>query len=195
LFYLIEMVMNTRIIKATGLGFIGILMVTAVYSQSPRYGMRGAGPNGPRHGYAYGLRDTTLADRPYRMMGRMDFLELSDEQQQQLTDLRVEQNKAITPLQNKLGELRAKERTLLSEDKVDMDAVNKNLDEQSDLMNSIRKLRVEHQVKVKGILTDEQLMKMQTGRQFAQRDDFYGRGGRGGRDFGDPRPGRGYRGR
>jgi Spy/CpxP family protein refolding chaperone len=187
--------MNTRIIKATGLGFIGILMVTAVYSQSPRYGMRGWSPNGPRHGYAYGLRDTTLAERPYRMMGRMNYLDLSDEQQEQLTALRVEQNKAITPLQNKLGELRAQERTLLSEEQVDMDAVNKNLDEQSDLMNSIRKLRVEHQVKVKGILTDEQLMKFQNGRQFAQRGNFYGRGGQGGRDFRNPRPGRGYRGR
>ena len=187
--------MNTRIIKATGLGFIGILIVTAVYSQSPRYGMRGWAPNGHGHGYAYGLRDTTLADRPYRMMGHMGFLDLSEEQQEQLTALRVEQSKAITPLQNKLGELRAKERTLLSEDQVDMDAVNKNLDEQSDLMNSIRKLRVEHQVKVKGILTDEQLMKLQDGRQYAQRGDFYGRGNRGGRDFRDPRPGRGYRGR
>ena len=69
--------------------------------------MRGWAPNGPRHGYAYGLRDTTLADRPYRMMGHMGFLDLSEEQQEQLTALRVEQSKAITPLQNKLGELRA----------------------------------------------------------------------------------------
>ena len=187
--------MKTRIIKATGLGFVGILMVTAVYSQSPRYGMRGWGPDGARRGYAYGLRDTTFADRPNRMMGRMYWLDLSDEQQEQLTTLRSEQIKAITPLQNKLGELRAKERTLLSEENVDMDAVNKNLDEQSEVTNSIRKLQVEHQLKVKGILTDEQLMQWQSGRHFAQRDDFYGRGGRGWRDFRSPRQGRGYRGR
>jgi len=120
-------------------------------------------------------------------------LDLSEEQQAQITTLRTEQNKAMTPLRNKMGELKARERTLLSEDPVDMKAVKENIDEQSDLMSSLRMLQVEHQVAVKNILTDEQVMKLQQPRQYAQREDFRRQDGQ--RAYRDPRMSRGYRGR
>jgi Spy/CpxP family protein refolding chaperone len=118
-------------------------------------------------------------------------LDLSEEQQSEMTTLRTDHNKAITPLRNKMGELKARERTLLSEDPVDMKAVKENIDEQSELTSIIRMLQVEYQVAVKKILTDEQVMKLQQPRQYAQRDGFRRQDGH--RDFRGPRMGRCYR--
>ncbi len=109
-----------------------------------------------------------------------------------MTTLRTEHYKTMTPLKNKMAELKARERTLLSEEKVDMKAINLTIDEQSELMNSMKKLQVKHQIAVKDILTDEQLMKLQQSRQFARRDGFHGKGERQG--SGVARSGRGYRG-
>jgi Spy/CpxP family protein refolding chaperone len=90
---------------------------------------------------------------------------------------------------------------MLSEETVDMKALNKTIDEQTDLTNKMRKLQVEQQVAVKSLLTDEQVMKMQQRRQFASRDGFHGKGGhrgdrgdRGKGGSGAKGMGRGYRG-
>ena len=103
-------------------------------------------------------------------------------------------------MKNKMAELKARERTLLSEESVDIKEVNKTIDDQTDLMNSIRKLQVEHQLAVKSSLTDEQVMKLQQRRQFARQDGFHGKGSfhgkghRGARYNGGKGMGRGYRG-
>ena len=154
--------MKTRIIKSLGVLFLSILMVTAVNAQSNRQGGRGQGPGVAGEGPAYGMH--------YK-------LDLTEEQQTEITALRTEHFKAITPLRNKMAELKARERTLLSEENVDMKAVNKSIDEQTELASSIRKLQVKQQVAIKGLLSDEQLMKMQDRRQFAQRNGFHGKGG------------------
>lgn len=109
-------------------------------------------------------------------------LDLTDEQQEELSTLRTEHYKEIEPLKNRMAELRARERTLLSEEEVDIQAVEKNIDEQTDVTNKLKKLQTRHQLNVKNILTDEQVMKMQQGRRFSHRDGSYGRGyGRGDR--------------
>jgi Spy/CpxP family protein refolding chaperone len=165
--------MKTEIIKSTAILFLGLLMATAVNAQSPRQGGRGNGFYRPGDG---------------REMQRMR-LDLSDEQQEQLTALRTEHYKAVTPLRNKMAELKARERTLLSEENVDMEAVNKNIDEQTAVENSLKKLQAEHQVAVKKVLTDEQIMQLQQRRHFANRDGYNRYGNRRG-----PGTGRGYRG-
>lgn len=118
------------------------MMLTSVHAQSPRQGHRG--------------------------MGQKFSLELTGEQQQQMTALRTEHYKTMKPLQNKMTELKARERTLLSEEPVDMKAVHKVIDEQTTLMNQIRKLQAEHQVASRSILTDEQLMKMDQRRNYTR---------------------------
>ena len=172
--------MNTRNIKLAGALLVGILMVTAVNAQSHRQGGRGQGQG---------------AGDGHKGMNRHASLDLTEEQQTEITTLRTAHYKAITPLKNKMIELKAKERTLLSEESVDMKAVNNTIDEQTDLTNSIRKLQVEHQLTVKSILTDEQVMKLQQRRQFASRDGKHGKSGhRGARGIGATGMGRGYRG-
>ncbi len=170
--------MNTRVIKTAGVLLLGFLMITAVNAQN-RQGGRGQGYNGAEKSYGHQFAK----------------LELSDEQKTEITSLRTEHYKEITPLKNKMAELKARERTLLSEESVDMKAVNKTIDEQTDLMNSMRKLQVEQQVAVKSLLTDEQLMQVQQRRQFAKRTGFHGKSGhRGSRTYGGAGMGRGYRG-
>ncbi len=176
--------MNTRIIKTAGALLLGFLMITAVNAQN-RQGGRGQG----NLGFGEGNGDQYAK------------LELTEEQETEMTSLRTGHYKEITPLKNKTAELKARERTLLSEESVDMKAVNKTIDEQTDLMNSMRKLQVEHQLAVKNILTDEQVMKLQQRRQFAKRNGMHGkgsfhgsdghRGNRGSRGAGN---GQGYRG-
>lgn len=165
--------MKPDIIRSAGILFLGIIMTTAINAQPMRQGGR------DMHRYGTG-------DRQHRQYKP---LELTDEQQEEMTTLRTEYFKASTPLKNKLGELKARERTLLSEENVDMKAVDQNIDEQTEVMNSMKKLQVEHQVAVKKVLTDEQLMQLQQGRQLGMRSEFRGNGGQR-----DPGMGRGYRG-
>lgn len=175
--------MKTRNIKTAGVILLSLLMVTLVNAQRPNQGGRGQGPSGAGE---------------YVKMSRMASFDLTEEQQAEITTLRTQHYKAITPLKNKMGELKARERTLLSEENVDMKAINKTIDSQTELTNSIRKLQVEQQVAVKGLLTDEQVMKMQQRRQFARRDGYHGKGGHRGngmsRGDGMSRGNRGYRG-
>jgi Spy/CpxP family protein refolding chaperone len=153
-------------------------MITAVNAQN-RQGGRGQGYNGSENSYGHQFAK----------------LELTEEQEAEMTSLRTGHYKKITPLKNKTAELKARERTLLSEESIDMKAVNKTIDEQTDLMNSMRKLQVEHQLAVKNILTDEQVMKLQQRRQFARRNGMHGKSGhRGARYNGGKGRGQSYRG-
>jgi Spy/CpxP family protein refolding chaperone len=157
--------MNTRNIKLAGALLLGILISTSVNAQSHR--------QGGKH------------------FAGLDFTE---EQQTEISALRTEHYKEITPLKNKMAELKARDRTLLSEESVDMKAVNKTIDEETDLMNSIRKLQVEQQVAMKSLLTDEQVMKLQQRRQNARRNSIHGKSGhRGARYNGGKGKGQGYR--
>lgn len=155
--------MNPRNIKFAGTLLLALLMVTALEAQH-RPGGRGSGPGTGGQGHGY----------------RAAWLDLSEEQQEELSALRTGHYKEITPLKNKMAELRARERTLLSEEDVDMKAVEKNIDEQTDLLNKMKKLQTLHELNVKNILSDEQVMKMQQGRRFSHRDGYYGKGNPGG---------------
>ncbi|RLD94363.1 MAG: hypothetical protein DRJ29_06150 [Bacteroidetes bacterium] len=186
--------MNTRIIKTAGALLLGFLMITAVNAQN-RQGGRGLGPCGSGDGPAYGRGLNQTDNVPYGRAGQFTRLDLSEEQQAKMTSLRTDHYKEITPLRNKMSELKARERTLLSEESIDMKAVNKTIDEQTDLMNSMRKLQVEHQLAVKSNLTDEQVMKLQQRRQFSRRNGMHGKSGhRGARYNGGKGMGQSYRG-
>ena len=128
-------IMKNQWINRAGILLVATLMATGLNAQSPGKGHRG--------------------------MAQKLSLELSQEQQSQMTELRTAHFKTMNPLQNKMAELKAKERTLLSEEHVDMKAIYTVIDEQTTLLNKIRKLQAEHRLKVRGILTDEQVMKME----------------------------------
>ncbi|MCT4639016.1 MAG: Spy/CpxP family protein refolding chaperone [Bacteroidales bacterium] len=89
-------------------------------------------------------------------MRHMGILNLTDQQKEDIKKLRLEHIKDMTPLKNKLNENRAKHRTLMSADKVDMNAINKNIDEFTSIKNKMMKLKAKHKQSVRKLLTEEQ---------------------------------------
>lgn len=153
--------MKTTMLKSAGVLLLGILMVTAVNAQPPRDG-RGSGNR-----YGDGS-------------GKFAAMNLTEEQQEEITTLRTAHYKVMNPLKNKMTELKARERTLMSEETVDIKAVNKTIDEQTSLLNEMKKEQATHQIKVKSLLSDEQVMQLQQGRKFAQGKGYHqGRRGNG----------------
>lgn len=124
-----------------------VIMLTGVNAQ-PREG-RGLGPCG---------QGNPDFEPGYERTQPFACLDLTEEQQEQMQALRLEHYKTMKPLRNEIGELKARERTLLSEDEPDMKAVYKVIDDQTGLRNKMRKLQVEHRVSVKKLLTEEQIM-------------------------------------
>ena len=145
--------MKTRIIKSAGVILLAMLITTAMNAQPNRQGGRGMGPGEGERSFAR--------------------LDLTEAQSEELTSLRTEQYKTMKPLRNLMVELKARERTLLSEESVDLKAVDKVIDQQTDLMNKMRKLQTKHQVTAKSILTDEQVMKLEQRREFARKQGFH----------------------
>jgi len=108
------------------------------------------------------LMATTINAQPNRQGNwGLANLDLSEDQSEQITQLRTEHYNTMKPLRAKMAEIKAKERTLLSVESVDLKAVEKAIDEQTDLLNQIRKLQIKHQLAVKDVLTDEQVMKLE----------------------------------
>ena len=158
--------MKNRRIKTVGLMLLAALMLTGLNAQSFRN-------NGMSH------RQNRMSHRQDRMtyqnrMAHQDrvadrfSLDLSEEQKEEFKTIRSEHYIAIKPLRNKMAELKANEHTLMSEPEVDLKAVNKIVDEQTELMNKIKKLQVEQRLSAKEILTDEQIMKLEQRRRISK---------------------------
>ena len=141
------MYMKTRIIKSAGVILLATMMTMVVDAQQNRQGGRGMGP----------VNDE----------GRYARLDLTETQKEELSTLRTEQYKAMKPLRAKMSEIRAKERTLLAEETVDLKALDKVIDQQTELMNLMRKEQIRHRLKMKEVLTDEQVMKLEQRRSNA----------------------------
>jgi Spy/CpxP family protein refolding chaperone len=162
--------MKKSVIKTSGILLLSILFVSGINAQQYRHGQGSYGP-----GTNQGKQRLSFADR----------LDLTEEQQETLKALQQEQYKNMQPLRNKMNELRARERTLLSGEKIDKDAVGKVIDEQTELTNQMRKLQLDHRLAVREILTEEQLLQMEMQRD--RRHDFNSSGNE---RWGSPRKGR-----
>ena len=114
---------------------------------------------------------STVYAQPRGVRGEKDFfsLNLSGEQQEQMKALKVEHYKIMKPLTSKMAELKARERALMSEENVDMKSVYSVIDDQTELLNKIRKLQANHKLAVREILTDEQLMKLDQRRKIVEK--------------------------
>jgi Spy/CpxP family protein refolding chaperone len=83
----------------------------------------------------------------------------TEEQKEQMKELRLETVKKVKPLKNELGELMARQQTLATADKADLKAINKNIDEMSDLKADIAKIMAAQHQQIRSLLTEEQLVK------------------------------------
>lgn len=87
---------------------------------------------------------------------RHDALNLSDQQKEQMQELRLAHLKKIQPIQNELDEIRVKQRNLMSAGQPDMKALMANADKVSDLRNQMMKEKVTHRLEVRKVLNEDQ---------------------------------------
>lgn len=81
---------------------------------------------------------------------------LTDEQKNQIQELRVDQMKQMTSFRNQLMEKRARLRTLQTQDNPDMNAINNAIEEMGEIRTNMHKARAKHHQEVRKLLNDEQ---------------------------------------
>lgn len=94
---------------------------------------------------------------PMNKMGRM--LDLNDEQQSQVEDLRLSFEKEKLPLKSKIHELRNGLKLELTKDNYDEKKVNQMLDQIESVRKEMNKKRINHMRSVRNILNDDQKKK------------------------------------
>ena len=123
-------------------------------------------------------------------------MDLSDEQQEQLSALRLEHLKTMKPLRAEMVEFNAREFSLMSQEVIDQQAVNKVIDQRTDLSNKIQKIQLNNRLTCRQVLTEEQQIifdqrRMNAGRMSSNRG--YGMNANRGSGMRSNRQGRGYR--
>jgi Spy/CpxP family protein refolding chaperone len=164
--------MKNLTLNGAGILLLSLLFASGMNAQQYR---RGQGP------YGQGPHRESLR------LSVVERLDLTEGQQETLKSLQQEHYKTMRPLRNKMTELRAHERTLMSAEQIDQNSVNKVIDEQTELTNQMRKLQLDHRLAVRELLTEEQLMQLDMQRDQRQRFNH-----RGNERWGSPRKGRPY---
>lgn len=122
----------------------------------------------PRHGRGFGAGQG-WEDKDYCRPAIENVLsDLTEDQKDQLETLRLEHFKEMKDFRNQMGELRAKQKTIVSAYKVDQSAAEKLIDEKTALMNKQMKKRLAHQVAIKEVLTEEQVIQLEQVRKHRQ---------------------------
>jgi len=138
--------MKTKIFKTAILSVaIGTMALTMGHDAFAQRGMgmgMGMGTGRPMQ------RMNNQNERPY--MGQF-IPNLSEEQQAKMDELRTKHLKEVTPLRNELNEKRARLQTLESAEKIDINAINKTIDEIAQLRANIMKKGAAHRAEVSSI--------------------------------------------
>ena len=124
-----------------------------------------------------------------------DFPELTSEQKERMADLRSDHKKLMIPRRADLKLLMVEYREMMRDD-ASQSRLESKLDEIGTLRTEISKMRLDHRLKMKSVLTDEQIqflkdhlrmMKFLHGKQKGHRGHDCDRPGRGDKGFGGPR--------
>lgn len=81
---------------------------------------------------------------------------LSDEQKAKMKEIRLAHMKEVMQIKNQIAENRARFRSLMTVDKPDMAAIDKNIDEYSALQNKLLKAKAKKTQMIRNLLTEEQ---------------------------------------
>ena len=84
--------------------------------------------------------------------------DLTEEQQTQIEDLRIEHWKKMQDYRNQIRENRARYITLTTSQQPDQKAINKNIDEWTGLKGEMMKEKTSHGLAIRSLLNDEQKM-------------------------------------
>ena len=123
-------------------------------------------------------------------------LNLTEDQRTQMKSMRLKMQQEMLPIRNKIGENRAKLRTLSTVENADLKAINKVIDNNSQLTANLAKLGAANRQAVRNLLTEEQRI-MFDSRDFRRGDKRVQgqrgqRGERGQRSTKRPGQGQGY---
>jgi Spy/CpxP family protein refolding chaperone len=88
------------------------------------------------------------------------FLNLTDAQKEAIKKSSLEMHKKIKPVRNELGEAEAHQRTLMTAEKPDIKAIHRNIERIGELKVEIAKIAAAQRLELRGLLTDEQRMKL-----------------------------------
>lgn len=95
----------------------------------------------------------------HRNGGPAEALELTDAQKEAFKQSRLAMQKQLQPIQNELGEAEAHQKTLMSAEKTDMAAINKNIEKIGGLRIEMAKIRAKNHLDMRAQLTEEQRLK------------------------------------
>ncbi len=90
---------------------------------------------------------------PEAMLGKLN---LTENQKDQIQKIMLDGKKEITPLENQLGEKKARLRTLSSGDKYDVKALNSVVDEMATLHAEVQKVHIAKKGEIREILNEDQ---------------------------------------
>lgn len=91
--------------------------------------------------------------------GMAEGLNLTDEQKAAFKQGMIDMQKQMKPLRNELGEAEAHQKTLVTAEKPDFSAINKNIEKIGALKIEMAKIQTKHRLDMRAQLTDEQKLK------------------------------------
>ncbi len=86
-------------------------------------------------------------------------LNLTDVQKEAFKQSMLAVQKQLQPLRNELGEAEARQKTLTTAEKPDLNAINKNIEKIGAFKIEMAKIQVKHRLEMRAQLTDEQRLK------------------------------------
>ncbi len=86
-------------------------------------------------------------------------MNLTDAQKEIFKQSMMAMHKQLQPLRNELGEGEARQKTLVTAEKTDLSAINKNIEKIGSLRIEMAKIQAKHQLEMRAQLTDEQRLK------------------------------------
>lgn len=95
-------------------------------------------------------------------VGPMAGLNLTDAQKEAFKQSRLVLQKQMQPILNELGEAEAHQKTLMSAEKPDLAAINKNIEQIGHLKVEMAKIKVKNHLDMRAQLTEEQRLKFDT---------------------------------
>ncbi|MEI6275257.1 MAG: periplasmic heavy metal sensor [Prolixibacteraceae bacterium] len=104
------------------------------------------------------MKDTRVA-RMNKMEGAANQLNLTEEQKGAFKQSAIAMHKSLQPLRNELGEAEAHQRTLVTAEKPDFTAINKNIEKIGGIRVEMAKIQARRIVEMRTGLSDEQKMK------------------------------------
>jgi Spy/CpxP family protein refolding chaperone len=142
------MVMKTKVlVLAVCMGFTTLLMAQPKENGS-KNSMRG-----PQH-------ETRINEQ----RGPGNGLDLTDAQKEAFKQSKLVVQKQLQPLQNELGEAEAHQKTLMTAEKPDITAINKNIEKMGSLKTEMAKIQAKNRLDMRAQLTEEQRLKFDLSR-------------------------------